>query len=153
MTSSRGFSSLLERFRAGLSLDRVLWNGQDDRLQTAVLPPGIDEVRAVIELLRAAHRVVLAAPAPVRLRLAIHEGLVALVDGNFRGPAISTARALCLDLQVLPTEADLVVVLSERISDDLSELGVQPFPAARFHPITAGSLSARAVVWCHDSGR
>lgn len=70
--------------------ERVSWNSRERRPWVGVLAPGIDEPEALAGLLEAAQRAVrsenLRRPgSPVRLCLALHEGLVSLEDGEFDG--------------------------------------------------------------------
>jgi hypothetical protein len=101
--------------------------------EIVVLPVGIDEPRTVtllvnwlVHALRRANGAW--AGPPVRLRVAVHEGITTLIGGVFDGPAVKQASRL-LGARPLSTalaskpKADLAVLISDRIYADLGDFG------------------------------
>jgi hypothetical protein len=117
-------------------LHRTLLTLQHDHeTQIALLPTGIDEPKVIAaltaELGTRLRRLNRRPPDGARLRLtmAIHEGIVVLTDDGYRGYAIAKAcqfvsSAAARQALALHSTADLLVLLSERIFDDLIRLDV-----------------------------
>ena len=112
------------------ALERAHWltQGQGDG-ELAVLPPGIDEARVITALwhefgegLHAYNRHA-SAKARLRMRIAVHEGVVHIGDNGFAGTAINTVCRLrdCHEARdaLRAAEGDLVLVASERIFHDV----------------------------------
>ncbi len=137
----------LEESAAGLAalrgLDRVLWNEAEPGLWTGVLPPGVDEPRLLADLVESLRAAIAAGDCPAPLLLALHEGLVRLSGGEFRGPALTTVREL--GRARLP--GPFSVVVSRRVFEDLEALEFQPFPVSRFRPVTIGAVPALVAGW------
>jgi hypothetical protein len=117
-------------------LQRILLTLQrDDNAQVALLPAGIDEPRAIAGLtaelaacLRKINRHRLDG-ARLRVTMAVHEGITTLEADGYHGYAISKACQLAgsdavSDALMAHSGADLAVLLSDRIFDDISRLGV-----------------------------
>jgi len=112
------------------ALERAHWltQGQGDG-ELAVLPPGIDEARVIMALWREFreglygynHRA--SAGARLRMRIAVHEGVVYIGENGFAGTAINTVCRLrdCHEAKdaLRATEGDLVLIVSERIFHDV----------------------------------
>lgn len=124
-------------------LERAMMDTRSaDDMQVAVLPAGIDEPGAIASLvnalLTALHDLNSADSAPrVRLRMAVHEGLTILAAQGFTGRAVTTTRRLadCKPLrQALAAnpDADLAVILSSQVFDDVSQFSDPLLPADRF---------------------
>lgn len=112
-------------------LDRAQWIRQEQGDgELALLPPGIDEawtLNGLVRELRAwlyhynrdRHD-----DARLRVRLAVHEGIVYAADNGFAGEAVVTVARLCdaepakRALNQNP-RADLVLIVSERIFHDI----------------------------------
>ncbi|WP_214111017.1 hypothetical protein [Acrocarpospora catenulata] len=128
---------------AAARLDRLLWGSPVRSPWAGVLHPGVDESRAVADLVHAtwvalgAHNA--AAARPLAIRLAIAEGLTVLRDGEFDGPGVRMADALC---DRAPLSAGLEVAVSGRILDDIRAVGGARFPLAGFRPFRPGSWLA-----------
>lgn len=97
-----------------------------------VFPTGIDEPRVVADLFREAARA--AADLGLPVRLALHEGLVAMGEGEFTGTAMHVVHRLCAlrELAAGAGQGPVAVALSGRIFDDLTAFGGDAVPAARF---------------------
>ncbi|WP_148232936.1 MULTISPECIES: hypothetical protein [Thermomonospora] len=152
--SAAGPSRLMDRLLRETVPERVSWNSRERRPWVGVLAPGIDEPEALAGLLEAAQRAVrsenLRRPgSPVRLCLALHEGLVSLEDGEFDGPAITAVRALARG--VAPRRAPLLVVCSLRIFDDLAALGPPWLRPDRFRRLVDAAVPALAAEWDEQS--
>jgi hypothetical protein len=112
------------------ALERAHWltQGQGDG-ELAVLPPGIDEARVIMALWREFreglhgynHRA--SAGARLRMRIAVHEGVVYIGENGFAGTAINTVCRLrdCHEAKdaLRATEGDLVLIVSDRIFHDV----------------------------------
>jgi hypothetical protein len=136
----RGSAALGEACRSA-GLDRVLVNAKQgdraprgDDAMVALLPAGIDEPRAITALVRALDEELRRANGSrdeqgrVRLRMAVHEGVTMLTAGGFAGRAVDRARQLACSpplhaaLRAYP-EADLIVLLSGQVYDDVTQFG------------------------------
>lgn len=130
---------------AGLHRSLLTGQGGDDG-EVALLPPGIDEPRAVAALvdgLVQALRQVngqLGGGARLRLRMAVHEGITILAAGGFRGYAIVKTGRL-VDSQALQEalatspDASLAVVFSDQVFEDVGPLTYPALPADRFRRV------------------
>ncbi|GAB2868131.1 hypothetical protein GCM10022221_81220 [Actinocorallia aurea] len=117
--------------------DRALWNEAEAGLRTGVFPPGVDEpdlLGAMVETVRDALR----AGCAGSLVLALHEGLAALVDGQFRGPGLETVR----DLGRVRFDSPCSIVISGRLFEDLRALERPVLPVHRFRPVAVGGMTA-----------
>jgi hypothetical protein len=152
LAPSAGLPRIMDRLLRDAVLERVSWNAGEAGLQVGVLPPGIDEPSALAELVQAAYRAVRAENrrcprGGVRLRLALHEGLVSLVDGEFDGPAVTAVRALAHGTALVPGTSPLLLVCSLRIFDDLAALGSPWFRPERFRRLDGDGIPALAAEW------
>ena len=112
------------------ALERAHWltQGQGDG-ELAVLPPGIDEARVITALWHefgeGLHRYNrhASAGARLRMRVAVHEGVVHIGENGFAGTAINTVCRLrdCHEAKdaLRATEGDQVLIVSERIFHDV----------------------------------
>ena len=115
------------------------------RAEVLLLPTGIDEPRVLAQLTRsvgAELRRINAAGGGRRLRvaLAFHEGIVALEPSGFSGVAIGRACRLAVAPETRSAmashpAADLIVLLTDRIFDDLREQPDSAFGTARFERV------------------
>ncbi len=125
-------------------LDRVLVNAQrTDDTEVALLPAGIDEPRAIGSLVgslaEALHRMNVGRGkyVRVRLRMAVHEGITILTAKGFSGQAVVRAcrlagsRPLRAALAADP-DADLIVMLSDQVFEDVVQFGHSFLPRDRF---------------------
>jgi len=128
-------------------LDRMLLNSRDSGDgEVALLPVGIDEPRAVALLVdglfEALHRIngPLNGNSRIRLRMAVHEGITILAAGGFAGHAVVKTRRL-LDSRPLRAalagspHADLAVLLSDQVFEDVGRFGHPRLPADRFQRV------------------
>ncbi|MCD0452459.1 hypothetical protein LO762_25205 [Actinocorallia sp. API 0066] len=126
--------------------DRALWNDPEEPgLRTGVLPPGVDEPGILGEMVATVCAAMAAEPLPP-LVLALHEGLAALTEGRFDGPALRTVRTL----GGARFESPYSVVISQRLFEDLSALERPVLPVARFRPLQVrgiGAVSAHPLEW------
>jgi len=146
VVSDGGLVSLMSRFAGRTPLDRVLWNPLEPGLRIGVLPPGVDEPRMLADLLNAVRFAWIEenhGRQPLPLLLVLHEGLVALENGMFRGPAVKAVRRLGQARLTRP----FAVVVSRRVFEDLASLDRQPFPVARFHPVRWEGIPAFGAEW------
>lgn len=136
----RGSAALGDACRSA-GLDRVLVNAthgdraeQGEDAMVALLPAGIDEPRAVASLVSTLDEELRRANGSrdktgrVRLRMAVHEGVTVLTHGGFAGRAVDRARQLACSppLQAALAAhpgADLVVLLSGQVYDDVTQFG------------------------------
>lgn len=116
--------------------DRALWNDAEPGLRVGVLPPGVDEPDLVCGLVQTVREALRDGGGP--LVLALHEGLAALEDGQFRGPALRTVR----DLAQARFDSPCSVLISERLFEDLSALERPPLPVEWFRPVAVGGVAA-----------
>jgi hypothetical protein len=126
------------------ALGRASWlrQAQGDG-ELALLPPGVDEAHVIVALWRefreGLHRYNRYATetARLRLRIAIHEGQTYAADNGFAGDAINTVCRLrdCAEAKAAlrDTESDLVLIVSDRIFDDVIRgYDASDLPAAQF---------------------
>ncbi|MEV0270443.1 hypothetical protein AB0H43_16805 [Hamadaea sp. NPDC050747] len=130
--AQRGFHDVMNAAARRLGLDRLQWvTQQNGDGELAILPEGTDETRIVTTLPPVVDRLLrdynrgLAAEARVRLRIALHEGLVHLDGANgFPGEAIVTvcrlvdSSAAKRALKVFPN-ANVALIVSDRIYRDV----------------------------------
>jgi class 3 adenylate cyclase len=112
------------------ALERAHWLKQEQGDgELAVLPPGIDETHVITALWRefreGLHRYNRHANAGARLRMrvAVHEGIVYIGENGFAGTAINTVCRLrdCHEAKdaLSGTDGDLVLIASDRIYQDV----------------------------------
>ncbi|MFI6579233.1 hypothetical protein ACIBFB_25895 [Nocardiopsis sp. NPDC050513] len=160
-----GLGTACERAR----IDRAHWIRQEQGDgELALLPPGIDEAWTLNGLVRELRAWLYHYnrdrndEARLRVRLAVHEGIVYAADNGFAGEAVVTLTRLCnasAAKQALTDNprADLVVIVSERIfndvvsqnlhellADDFSEVRVDD-PAKGFRERAWVALPGRAA--------
>jgi len=130
--AQQGFHDVMQAATRQLGLDRVKWvTQQNGDGELAILPEDIDELTVVTTLPPVIDRLLrdynrgLAPEARVRLRIALHEGLVHLDGANgFPGEAVVTvcrlveSAALKRALQLLPA-ANVALIVSDRIYRDI----------------------------------
>ncbi|GAA2383276.1 hypothetical protein Cme02nite_70740 [Catellatospora methionotrophica] len=130
--AQQGFQQVLQAATAQLDIDRVKWmtqQGGDGEL--AILPADVDELKVVtrltpiIDRLLRDHNRGLDPEARVRLRIAVHEGLVHLDGANgYPGEAVVTvcrlvdAAPLKAALRAFP-KAHVALIVSDRIYQDV----------------------------------
>lgn len=126
------------------ALGRASWLRQEQGDgELALLPPGVDEAHVIVALWRefreGLHRYNRYATdaARLRLRVAVHEGQTYAADNGFAGDAINTVCRLrdCAEAKAAlrDTESDLVLIVSDRIFDDvICGYDAADLPAARF---------------------
>jgi hypothetical protein len=134
----------------------------DGAALVALMPVGIDEPRAVAALasalsaqLRRLNRGQ-SGRARIRAVMAVHEGITVLAPDGYHGQAISTARRLAAaaDLGARladnPT-ADLIVLLSERVFEDIDRPEAFGVPPGRFERVEIRNPPAgtRDVGWIY----
>ncbi len=142
----RRLSVLFGRVCTAAGVSRALFDFQPSfNEHLAVLPTGIDEPRViallVTELAIALRRI--AIDSRPRLVMAVHEGLIELDGEGFGGPAIAKTCRLANSAELHATlagdpTANLLVLLSERIFDDLTERDRSAFSASRFQRVEIG---------------
>ena len=116
-------------------LDRVLVSAQHtDDTEVVLLPVGIDEPRVIAALATALAEVLRrmntgqGGGTRVRLRMAVHEGITILTPDGFTGQAVvrvtrlAVAQPLRAALAADP-DADLMVMLSDQVFEDLVQFG------------------------------
>jgi len=112
------------------ALERAHWMKQkqgDGEL--AVLPPGIDEAHVITALWREFREGLYRynrhanAAARLRMRVAVHEGMVYIGDNGFAGTAVNTVCRLrdCHEAKdaLTDTDGDMVLIASDRIYQDV----------------------------------
>jgi hypothetical protein len=130
--AQQAFQQVVRQAAEELGLDRINWiiqQGGDGEL--AILPPGTSETTVVTRLTPTVDRLLrehnrgLAPQARVRLRVALHEGLVHLDGANgYPGEAVVTvsrlvdAPPLKAALRALPG-ANVALIVSDRIYQDV----------------------------------
>ena len=124
-------------------LERVLVSAQHtDDTEVALLPVGIDEPRVIASLTaamaQALHRMNNGESTRVRLRMAVHEGITILTPDGFTGQAVARvsrlagAQSLRAALAADP-DADLMVMLSDQVFEDVTQFGHDGLSRDRFH--------------------
>ena len=112
-------------------LDRVLVSAQHtDDTEVVLLPVGIDEPRVIAALagIHPAQHLGQGGGTRVRLRMAVHEGITILTPDGFTGQALvrvtrlAGAQPLRAALAADP-DADLMVMLSDQVFEDLVQFG------------------------------
>ncbi len=146
-----GQQALRERVSAALldacgsaGLDRVLvWAQHTDDTEVALLPVGVNEPRVIASLIaalaEALHRINTGQDegTRVRLRMAVHEGITILTSEGFTGQAVAKvsrlagAQSLRAALAADPV-ADLVVMLSDQVFEDVTQFGHDDMSRDRF---------------------
>jgi hypothetical protein len=159
---ARGSAALGNACRSA-GLDRVLVtaeHGQDT--EVALLPAGIDEPRAVAALVRSLAEELRrangrrGAARRVRLRIAVHEGVTILTARGFAGRAVDRARQLAsappppAAFDTHPA-ADLIVLLSGQVYDDVTQFGDAYLPAGRFRcaELPGAACGHRDTAWIY----
>jgi hypothetical protein len=143
----RCLDSAFSRACVAAGMGRALLNDQVRLVdQVAVLPAGIDEPR-VLTLLVAELAAILreagrrpAAGSRMRLVMAVHEGLTVLTEDSLGGQAIAKTCRMADSDELHATltsqpSANLIVLLSERIFDDLSEHDRIALAAGKFRRV------------------
>ncbi|MEV4626780.1 hypothetical protein AB0J90_10895 [Micromonospora sp. NPDC049523] len=157
----RRFVEVLDTAAQYAGLDRGLWQWQEQGDgQLVLLPLGLDEPRAVADLLRELAVALrhlnrdLRDDARLRLRLAIHTGLVYPAHNGYAGDAVIHVSRL-LDSAPLRTAlreaagADLAVAVSAVVYDEIVRHEPRDLRANRFRPVTVEipSKKFRADAW------
>jgi hypothetical protein len=149
-------------------LDRVLVDtelarrGHAAGTEVALLPAGIDEPRAVAALISSLAGELRRAnggcggEGRVRLRLAVHEGVTILTAGGFAGRAVDWARRLASAPPLRAAfdahpGADLIVLLSGQVYDDVTQFGDAGLPRGRFRraEMTSAAGGHRDTAWIY----
>jgi len=147
-------------------LDRALWHCQpqgDGEL--ALLPPGVDEGYVIADFIREAGRVLyrhnqnIDQGSRLRLRIAFHQGITHIADSGYTGPAVAVICGL-LDSQPLAhalignLSADLAVIVSQQIFEDVIQHDSYDLRAAEFVPVRIESPEEnRTTAWIRIPGR
>lgn len=164
VTAQRSIAELLDRAgdRAGLNRKRWLRQSQGDG-ELAVLPRDADEASVLRDYVRAldielgSYNRDRVADARIRLRVAMHHGLVHLADAGFAGTAINdTARLLDATqlrraLAGAPT-ANQALIVSAQLYDDVVS---QNYPGIRpdtFRRVEVEVKNYQAPGWIHVPG-
>jgi hypothetical protein len=148
---------------ASVGLDRMLLHCQPaGEQQVGLLPVGIDEPRVVSSLVDGLFRALteLSIPpngrAPVRLRLAFHEGVTTLAADGFGGNAVATVRQMAKSphLQAALDEhprASLAVLLSDPVFQEIEHFGYSGLPTDQFRLVEIADprSSPRNIAWIY----
>ncbi|MEV0586874.1 hypothetical protein [Nonomuraea sp. NPDC050310] len=160
-----GLIKVLTEAAAGAGLDREAWarQGSGDG-ELAILPPHEHEpavlddfVHKLATALRR-HNADLRDEARLRLRLAVHHGASMPSANGFAGQAVVTACRLAdsdaarAALASAP-EADLVLVLSERVFEDTVRQGHTAHEPDDFTPALARTKEGEEIAWIRVLGR
>ncbi|SNQ47410.1 conserved hypothetical protein [Frankia canadensis] len=159
---ARDLDAVIERARRLGECDRAYWlRPPDGGGELALLPPGIDEGRFVaafageIRAVLAERNAGAAAPARLRLRVALHQGITHLDEHGFSGRAVRRVVELrdCAALRaefVRRPAADLALAVSAELFDDVVEHDYPGLRGRDFRRARTGlAAGRRAEVWLH----
>jgi hypothetical protein len=156
----RQMSGVIAEACNSLGFERFLLHRQSvGDVEIMVLPAGIDEPRAVAELVNGFVGVLrqinmpLPEDARVRLRMAVHEGITILAGGGFAGRAVARACRLLGSLHLQAALArspgsDIAVILSDPVFEDIGSFD-RSLPFDRFERVEISDVAAgsREVGW------
>jgi hypothetical protein len=148
-------------------LDRMLLNHQaHGEVRVGLLPVGIDEPRVVASLVEGLFQAIgelnvrQAGQAPVRLRMAFHEGVTTLAADGFGGYAVTRVRQLAESPQLQAAldehpRASLAVLLSDPLFQDIRPFGYPGLAASQFRPVEIAhpDRTRGATAWICVPGR
>lgn len=130
----------------------------------ALLPTGgdVDEPRLIVSLLTALRtglaglNVDLVEQARVRLRVALHEGVVHRAAHGYVGPAvIEVCRLRDADAvreALAGSDAPMVVAVADSLYRDVLSQGYHGLPGEAFTPVSVRVKSYRGTAWIHIPG-
>jgi hypothetical protein len=150
--------ALLEAAAAGAGLDRARWLTQpagDGEL--CVLPDDVPEARLVDDFVRELHAELrrrnrhLLPAARMRLRLAVHHGVVRKAGMGFSGKGVVEVSRLAdsaeAHLALDRSDAELVLVVSQRVFEDTIEQPHTTYGAALFREVAVHNKESRLRAW------
>jgi len=156
-------SAVLDTAAERAGLDRTTWHRQpagDGEL--AVLPDSVPEARVVDDFVRKLHTELRdrnhgrLPAARMRLRLAVHHGVVRTATMGFSGKGVVEVSRLAdsavAHLALDHSDADLVLIVSQRVFEDTIEQPHTGYDAAMFREVEVHNKETRLRAWLHLPG-